>query len=81
MQNDHTICSLFSCAFVFSDCNSTENVPKTIYTAKIVGYRQVTYRGIFQFDAVRLTVTKIWPQNALIGTNGVNPIIVSYSCE
>ena len=31
--------SFFSYAFVFSDCNSTENVPKTIYTAKIVGYR------------------------------------------
>ena len=37
MQYDHIICSLFS--FAFSDCNSTENVPKTIYTAKIVGYR------------------------------------------
>ena len=31
--------SLFSYAFVLSDCNSTENVPKTIYTAKIVGFR------------------------------------------
>ena len=39
MQYDHTICSFFSNAFVFSDCNSTENAPKTIYTAKIVGYR------------------------------------------
>ena len=34
-----SLSSLFSYAFVFSDCNSTENVPKTIYTAKIVGYR------------------------------------------
>ena len=32
MQYDHAICSLFSYAFVFSDCNSTENVPKTIYS-------------------------------------------------
>ena len=39
MRYDHTICSLFSNAFVFSDCNSIENVPKTIYTAKIVGNR------------------------------------------
>ena len=39
IQYDHTICSLFSYAFVFSHCNSTENVPKTIYKAKIVGYR------------------------------------------
>ena len=39
MQYDHTVCGLFSYAFVFSDCNSTENFPKTIYTAKIVGYR------------------------------------------
>ena len=31
--------NLSSYAFVFSDCNSTENIPKTIYTAKIVGYR------------------------------------------
>ena len=39
MQYDHTICSVFSYAFVVSDCDSTENVPKTKYTAKIVGYR------------------------------------------
>ena len=39
MQYDYTICSLFSYAFVFSGCNSTENFPKTIYTAKIVEYR------------------------------------------
>ena len=38
MQYDHTTCSLFSYAFLFSDCNSTENVPKTIYAAKIVVY-------------------------------------------
>ena len=45
MQYDHTIYSLFSFAFVFSDCNSTENVPKTIYTAKIVGYsKEVLYK-------------------------------------
>ena len=30
---------LFLYAFVFSDCNSAEDVPKTIYTAKIEGYR------------------------------------------
>ena len=57
--------SLFSYAFVFLVCNSTENVLKTIYTAKIVGYRQVIYRGIFWFDAAGLAVTQIWPQNAL----------------
>ena len=34
-----SLSSLFPYAFVFSDCNSTENVPKTIPTAKIVGYR------------------------------------------
>ena len=39
MQYDQTIGSLFSYVFVSSDCNSTENVPKTIYKAKIVGYR------------------------------------------
>ena len=39
MQYDHTIYSLFSYAFVFSDCDSTENFPKAIYKAKIVGYR------------------------------------------
>ena len=65
MQHDHTICSLFSYGFVFSGCNSTENVPNTIYSAKIVGYRKVTYRSTFRFDAVGLTVTQIWPQNAL----------------
>ena len=54
MQYYHTICSLFSYAFLFSDCNSKLNVPKTIYTAKIVD----TYRGIFLFDAVALKVTQ-----------------------
>ena len=39
MQYDNTFCSLASYAFVFSDCNWTENVPTTIYTAKIVGCR------------------------------------------
>ena len=34
-----SLSSFFLHAFVFSDSNSTENVPKTIYTAKIVGYR------------------------------------------
>ena len=39
MHYDHKICSHFSYGFVISDCNLTENVPKTIYAAKIVGYR------------------------------------------
>ena len=39
MQYGNIICSLLSYAFVFSDCNSTENVPKRIDTAKIVGCR------------------------------------------
>ena len=60
-----SLSSLFLYAFIFSDCNSTENIPKTIYTAKIVGYREVTYRGIFWFDAVYLTATQIWSQIAL----------------
>ena len=54
-----SLSSLFSFVFVFSDCSSTENVPKTIYAAKIVGYRWFTYRGIFRFDAVGLTLTQI----------------------
>ena len=39
VQYDHTICSLVLNAFVFSDRNSTENVPKTIYSDKIALYR------------------------------------------
>ena len=39
MQHDHAICSQFSNACVFLDCSSTENVPKTVYIPKIVGYR------------------------------------------
>ena len=39
MQYGNTIYSLLLYAFVSSDFNSTENVPKRIYTAKIVGCR------------------------------------------
>ena len=60
MQYDSTVVSLFSYECVFSDCNSTQNVPKIIYTIHIYNTIYIMY-NIY----TGLTVTQIWQQNAL----------------
>ena len=60
MQYDKTVVSLFSYECVFSDCNSTQNVPKIIYTIHIYNTIYIMY-NIY----IGLTVTQIWQQNAL----------------
>ena len=60
MQYDSTVVSLFSYECVFSDCNSTQNVPKIIYAIHIYNTIYIMY-NIY----IGLTVTQIWQQNAL----------------